>query len=313
MNKIHSTNILNSRKYFLKRMFAWIGVKSTFMMRIFNLAIRLKKNFPLDDVEAVYAHFNVEREAENIVFIRAIFGQKRNGTMYDVGSNYMQFSSSLTDTFSKIKCFDPNAKVLELGQVQYGHADIDINNIAVIPESSKKNDCFFIEIINNSGLSSVVFSEPTEQNSNQNIHKIDSKYMSEILPKDSSVNDLLKIDVEGLECQLVDDAITHAKFKGIICFESLTKASRTDFCKIFDKKTYAFYIVKYNFSDYSGLMPNSLTGILKAILTNRSSLEIYKSKSVDRFDFDFIPLVFCVPGELEKQVDKNLQSIVAQL
>ena len=309
----HSTiKITNSRKYFLRRLLAWVGIKSHFMMRVINIGIRNKKNLPLDDVEAVYSHLDIERESENISFIKAIFGVQNPGTMYDVGSNYMQFASSLSKNFKRVRCFDPNTKVLSLGEQYFARPNIEINNMAIIPSSSAKSDCFFIEVKHNSGLSSVVFDEPQEK-VGQTIHKIESAYVDEIIEQNNSVNDLLKIDVEGLESMLVSDAISLSNFKGIVCFESLSKTSRQDFLNIFEELNYSFYAVKYSFSDFSGLMFNSFGGLLKTIITNRSNMIVYKSHSVDNFDFDFIPLVFCVPKNLEDKVDGNISAMNGKL
>ena len=305
MFKQSSIKITNTRQYFLRRLLAWVGVKSHFMMRVIHVGIKNKKNLPLDDVEAVYSHLDIERESENISFIKAIYGVKNLGVMYDIGCNYMQFANSLSENFKKIKCFDPNTKVLSLGKQYYCQPNIEINNMAVIPSSSQKSDCFFIEVIKNSGLSSVVFSEP-QLAAGQKIHQIESLYIDEIVDNNNSINDLLKIDVEGLENMLVDDAVSLLKFKGIVCFESLSHTSRRDFSNTFRELDYSFYVVKYNFSDFSGLMFNSFAGLLKAIVTNRSTMDIYKASAVDDFDFDFIPLVFCVPKTLESKVDERI-------
>ena len=312
MFKHSSIKITNTRQYFLRRLLAWVGVKSHFMMRVIYVGIKNKKNLPLDDVEAVYSHLDIERESENISFIKAIYGVKNFGVMYDIGCNYMQFANSLSENFQKIKCFDPNTGVLSLGKQYYLQPNIEINNIAVIPSSAQKSDCFFIEVTKNSGLSSVVFSKP-QHTAGQKIHQIECLHMDEIIDSNNSISDLLKIDVEGLENMLVDDAVRLLKFKGIVCFESLSHSSRRDFLNTFRELDYSFYVVKYNFSDFSGLMFNSFAGLLKAIITNRSTMDIYKASAVDDFDFDFIPLVFCVPKTLESKVDERIAVMNGEL
>lgn len=312
MIKLSTIKIKNSRQYFLLRLLAWVGTKSPFLMRIIYFGIRNKKVLPFDDVEAVYAHLDIERESENISFIKAIFRSNKTGTMYDFGANYMQFASALSQCFNQIRCFDPNSKVLELGKKYYERSNMEINSVAIIPSSFEKGDCYFVESIHNSGLSAVIFSEPPVK-IGQVTHRIHCSYVHEIISPTSSSNDLLKIDVEGLENLLVNDAIKLSNFKGIICFESLTQVSRQDFSDTFEKLDYIFYVVKYNFSDFSGLMPNSFGGLLKAIITNQSSMVVYKSSLVNDFDFEFIPLLFCVPRALEKKVDDSILFINGNL
>ena len=313
MNIIDTITIQNSRKYFILRIFAWIGVKSKMFTKLFSTLLRSRKDFPFDDVEAVYAHLNVEREAENIAFIKAICSDSKISDMYDIGSNYMQFSSALGSAFNKIHCYDPNSYVLESGYKEYGLSNMITYNAAVIPNNEQKKDCYFINVKGNSGLSSVVFENPSTESKNYKSNKIDCLHMKEVLPEETFETDLLKIDVEGLEDKLVRDAINDSNFQGIICFESLSKSSRESFSKVFLNSNYIFYVVKYNFSDFSGLMANSFYGILKAVLLNKSEMVIYKSKEVNKFDFDFIPLVFCVPSHLESYVDAKIPSIDGNL
>tara|TARA_B100000900_G_C20537574_1_gene699011 strand:+ start:299 stop:1237 length:939 start_codon:yes stop_codon:yes gene_type:complete len=312
MKKIQSIKIENSRKYFTLRLVAWLGLRSKLLTKIFSLLIGKKRNLPYDDVEAVYAHIDVEREAENIAFIRGIFREPHLSYMFDIGSNYMQFASSLSDTFKEIHCYDPNTTVLEKGLVEFGRANIFTHNSAIIPCNQKVKNCYFIDVKGNSGLSSVSFEKPKESTEHQVIKQIDSEHISEIFQQKSKL-DLLKIDVEGLENELVRDAIEVSNFEGIICFESLSKKSRKEFQNIFLNLNYSFYIVKYNFSDYTGIMKNSFRGILKAIITNKSTMEVYKSTDVADFNFEFIPLVFCVPKSLEELVESRLDFIKGNL
>ena len=312
MKKVKSVKIENSRKYFTLRLLAWLGLRSTLLTKIFSFFIGKKRNLPYDDVEAVYAHINVEREAENIAFIKGIFREPNLSYMFDIGSNYLQFASSLSDTFKEIHCYDPNKTVLEKGFDEFGKANIFTHNSAIIPSNQEVKNCYFIDVKGNSGLSSVSFIEPKESIEHQIIKQIDSKHISEIFQQKSKL-DLLKIDVEGLENELVRDAIKVSNFEGIICFESLSKKSRKKFQNIFLNLNYSFYIVKYNFSDYSGIMKNSFIGILKAIILNKSNIEVYKSSDVTDFNFEFIPLVFCVPNDLEELVESRLDFIKGYL
>ena len=102
MKKIRSIKIKNSRKYFFLRILAWLAIKYVFLRNVIYIFFNIKKPLPLADVEAVYAHLDVEREAENVFLINQVFGSHLKGNLYDIGCNFMQFAKSVSTSFINV-------------------------------------------------------------------------------------------------------------------------------------------------------------------------------------------------------------------
>lgn len=305
---IHQVAIKNPRSYFLRRFIAWVCIRTELILRFLRLIGRTKEQMPLNDVEAVYSHLNVQREAENIALINAVFNG-RGGIFYDVGCNYTQFSFGVKSSFGSVRCFDANPEVLRLGELHYSADNICYFNAAIIPSTQSAESAYFVINRSNTGISEVVFDSSENDVRPEDAITLECLSMSDIVAVGDGSNDLVKIDVEGLESALVADLLSNTTFNGIFCFESLTRSSRAEFTSVFSGRKFQFYIVKYDFSEYSGLMARSAYRLLKVFLSGAGSISLYRSHSIDGFDFDFIPLIFCVPSHLTGTFESSLLSM----
>ena len=305
---VYRIKINNARLYFIKRLLAWVCIKIPVLLEFFKFFNLTKLGLPLRDVEAVYSHLNVDREAENISLINALYN-RRGRVFYDIGCNYTQFSYGVRKSFSNIRCYDANPVVLDLGRQHFSSDNISYFNAAVIPSKYAPESAFFVVNKDNTGISEVVFDNNFGDVQLTNAFPLNCITMSDILLDGCGGDDLVKIDVEGLEIDLVTDLLRTTSYTGVFCFESLTRLSRKKFSALFCDYGYVFYIAKYDFSDFSGLMARSFIDLSRIMFTGNASLHIYKSEFIDGFDFDFISLIFCVPRSLEDQFDRNLTNI----
>jgi FkbM family methyltransferase len=300
--------IKNARLYFFKRLLAWICIKIPIFLKFWEVFGLTKKGLPLRDVEAVYSHLNVDREAENISLINAVY-KGRGGVFYDIGSNYTQFTYGVRNSFSSVRCFDANPEVLDLGRKYYYSENISYYNAAVIPTKHTSESAYFVINRNNTGISEVVFDINLDGTQPKNALPIDCLAMSDILDDGYGDDDLVKIDVEGLEIDLVTDLLRTTSFTGVFCFESLTRLSRQKFSGLFSDFDYVFYVAKYDFSEFSGRMARSFVHLGRVMFTGNAALDVFKSEDIDGFEYDFIPLIFCVPRRLAEQFEQNLTKI----
>lgn len=308
MELVHQSRIKNARIYFFKRLLAWVCTKSPVLLKPWELFGRAKMGMPLNDVEAVYSHLSVDREAENIAIINAVYAGRGN-VFYDVGSNYTQFSYGVRKVFSEVHCYDANPEVLRLGKMHFPAENISYHNSAIIPCSESSTSAYFVLNSRNTGISEVIFDNTRDESRPESAINLECRSIADILRNGGGVDDLVKVDVEGLEACLISDLLNETSYKGVFCFESLTRASRKEFEAIFSQREYDFYVGKYDFSDYSGRMARSFLSLIRVIFTGAASVVIYKSESIDGFDFDFIPLIFCVPRGFSNQFLQDAKEI----
>ena len=69
-----------------------------------------------------------------------------------------------------------------------------------------------------------------------------------------------------------------------------------------------FYIVaRYNFISVTGLMGDNMRGLISALLSGKSTLDLFRFKSLSECDFEFVPLIFMIPKKYEESIERGIE------
>ena len=107
---------------------------------------------------------------------------------------------------------------------------------------------------------------------------------------------LFKIDVEGLESELLKELVKNAKKqKHIYAFEVLNREEVTKAKSFMDD--YEMYSVRYNYQGTGDRNFNSIASIVGVLLSGKDEL-ILEKLVLNSYSRDFYSLVFCIPKDM---------------
>ena len=172
---------------------------------------------------------------------------------------------------------------------------------AVVPSEITQKEVSFSIPSGNTGLGHVVYDSPTI-NTVPAIH-VSSLFLNIDLPKS-----IVKIDVEGSEPDIIQDILKSTLLENypVILFESLNKESMLKVDGLIQEGEFFYIIARYNFISETGLMGDNMRGLIYALLSGKSTLDLFRFKSLSECDFKFVPLVFMIPKKYKESVERGL-------
>ena len=283
-----------SRFYILKRVFAKILV-ILFTNIYFKKLVTLLglQNSKLFDVEGIFFILGVERELENLILVNAIINKFQISKYVDIGTNFGQFASGVNiDNTQKI-LVEPNKNLwptiigLNEGAKLY--------KVGLLPDQSSKKVLAIKS--GNTGIS--MYIDETDISCEQEIMQTKTMSVKDFY-KDLKITEnelyLFKIDVEGLESELLKELVKNAKKqKHIYAFEVLNREEVTKAKSFMDD--YEMYSVRYNYQGTGDRNFNSIASIVGVLLSGKDEL-ILEKLVLNSYSRDFYSLVFCIPKDM---------------
>ena len=203
--------------------------------------LRYDRSLKLSDVEQAFIITKTNREAENIYFINKVASHLGYTTLVDIGCNFGQFCSAVMDSFQRIIVVDANSKALCYAKKLIKHPDVKFLNAAVVPREFNNKFIKFKIPHNNTGLGSITFGEDYD-------FEINALKVKEILRDIKHLKSIIKIDVEGIENQIINDILeTQIHNECIFAFEVLDDKSGVAVDQVFYNKGYSFITLRYSF------------------------------------------------------------------
>lgn len=272
-----------SRVYLFKRILARLLVIANKFPIMSDLLRAINRN--LGDVEGIFHYLNVEREIENILFINEEIVPSGITRYYDIGGNYGQFAGQISLNNSSKHIFEPNATLREY--ILSYSPGANVYTKAVVPEAGNYS---YVVDTNNSGANHVV---PANSNSNL-IESIDVESLIEAHGLKLEELFFVKIDVEGIEPELIEAFHKHLKYKGnaIYAFECLSKKHYQDVKAIL--QDYCLKEVRFSYQGSSDRNWGSIWTVLKVFIVGKDKLIV--RDITEKIDRNFYSLIYCFPN-----------------
>lgn len=289
--------ITNARSYFLARMLIHAGIKFPALAGLARLWAKRHPDLSVRDVEHIFYICGIEREAENILMIRALVEALDLQVCYDVGSNFGQFASALASSFQAGLCVDANPAAVAYLDRTPPLDHFQRLNRAVVPAEETADRVILKIPRGNTGKALIGELEgdfDTVEAQAVTVAGLDAQ-----LPGDA--RRFVKFDIEGLEPQLVRDYLVLDRPEDVIAFEVLTTEARDELDQVFQAsgRAFRFVTLRYSFLAPSGFMGHNKAGLLAMFLTGRASVDSYVTRRIADLPFGFMSLIFAIPEPLD--------------
>jgi len=255
-----------------------------------------------EDVEQIFIIYGILRESENVFLINKIANDLKLSTYVDIGVNYGQFAKAVSDSFKSIIVVDANKEALHYASKYVAHDNMNCIHAAVVPSEITQKEVSFSIPTGNTGLGHVVYDNSTA-NTVPAIH-VSSLFSTIDLPKS-----IVKIDVEGSEPDIIRDIVKSTLLENypVILFESLNKESMLKVDDLIQEGEFFYIVARYNFISETGLMGDNMRGLIYTLLSGKSTLDLFRFKSLSECDFEFVPLIFMIPKKYEESIEGGIE------
>ena len=258
----------------------------------------------INDLEQKYLAADLVREPENLIIYKAIAKNNIADTFIDIGANCGHVSLSILDDYKKIILFEPNPKLFCILTELFDKCKhTKLHQCAIVQD----NSVGFVNLQvpkSSSGLARLG-DFLVKDNLDFDSYKVKASPIENKINKKYLYNAYIKIDVEGLEKQILISMIPILKTcRPIVGFEALSKHHAKDCISIFEN--YVFYCSRFDFLGNSGALTKSIFGIIKALLFG-GNIKVIRLDNFDENQLDNFSQIFAVPKEKSFDFEKSIK------
>lgn len=307
MNNINNIALIKTKKLFK---YLFIRVCLRFLPKIF---LRIPKsiyfnnfliNIDNNDLEQKYFSLDCIREPENLIVYKAIAINNIVDTFVDIGGNCGHVSLSIVNDYKKIILFEPNPRLFFfLTKLFKKYKHVKLRQCAIVQDNSV--GYLNLNVPKSSSGLATLGNFLVKDNLDFNSYKVEASTLKKEINMKYLYNAYIKIDVEGLEKQILISMIPILETcRPIVGFEALSKHHAKDCISIF--KNYVFYCSRFDFLGNSGALTKSIYGILKALLFG-GNIKVIRLDNFDENQLDNFSQIFAVPKEKSFDFEKSIK------
>jgi len=246
-------------------------------------------------------------EPENIFIYRALANSGLCNTFIDIGANYGHLALKLHQHFAKVILIEANPNAAGfLKDLFRGQSGVEIFNCAIV--SDEKISTVLLMVPNQqSGFAHVA----TTAAGNETTHECQASTLDRLLSKKITSSYCVKIDVEGLEQNVIKSGREVLNRPGVITgFEAQSRSMAIDCCDLF--REHVFYFARFDFLGRSGALTQNMIQMLGA-LANGGNISVYKFENMANVPMDNFSQIFAVPKTHMEVFETALYSERARL